>query len=78
MKFGLYQGNPIYLKFMKIQLVVFEMQAFIVSIIWGKMGFLPKFKAPYLLNYWVDFDKIGAILKEIVHRFAISAIKIYF
>jgi len=53
---------------MEIQLVVFKIQNFKFSIIWEKRGFLPKFKPPYLLNYWVDFDKIGVALKEIVHR----------
>jgi len=53
---------------MKIRLIVFEIQTFKISIIWRKEGFPPKFKPLYLLNYWVDFDKIGVILKKIAHR----------
>jgi len=56
---------------MKIRLVVFEIQTFKISIIWGKEGFPPKFKPVGLslkLNYWVNFDKIDVIWKEIAHR----------
>jgi len=53
---------------MEIRLVVFEIQIFKISILMGKRGFSPKFKPPYLLNYWVDFDKISVILKEIAQR----------
>jgi len=53
---------------MENQLVVFEIQTFKNLMIWGKRGFLPKFKPPISLNYWVNFNKIGVILKEIAHK----------
>jgi len=53
---------------MKIRLVVFEIDTFKILIICEKRGFPLKFKPPYHLNYWVDFDKIGIILKKIAHR----------
>jgi len=33
-----------------------------------KKGVLAKIQTTYLLNYWVDLDKIGVILKEIAHE----------
>jgi len=56
MKFGLYVAK---VRKTPLRLVVFEIQTFKISIIWEKRGFTLKFKPPYLLNCWVNFDKIS-------------------
>jgi len=36
--------------------------------LFGIKGVPAKIKTPFLLNYWVNFDKIAVIFKEIVYR----------